>query len=139
MKSLALGVALGLALAGSASAELAVPNVQDGMLAVSPGGAPFVAYLHGNSLEIAARGRNGVWTRRRAARVTRGSTLAAFKAGRRGPVVIVRGAGSHSLDLVRPAQAGWRTIPIARAPSGSRLGWPGLVLERGNAFVAFTR
>ena len=139
MRGLALAGVLGLALAGSASAELAVPKVQDGMLAVSPGGAPFVAYLHGNSLEVAARRRSGAWTRQRAAHVTRGSTLVAFKAGRRGPVVLVRGAGSHSLDIVRRTRAGWRKIPIARAPSGSKLGWPGLVLERGNAVVAFTR
>ena len=109
------------------------------MLAVSPGGAPFVAYVHGNSLEVAARGRNGAWAQKRAAHVTRGSTVVAFKAGRRGPVVLVRGAGSHSLDIVRRTRAGWRKIPIARAPSGSRLGWPGLVLERGNAVVAYTR
>src|SRR6266480_5339313 len=83
MRRLALAGALGLALAGSASAELAVPNVQDGMLAVSPGGAPFVAYLHGNSLDVAARRRSGAWTRQRAARVTHGSTLVAFKAGDR--------------------------------------------------------
>ena len=139
MRGLALAGALGLALAGSASAELAVPKAQDGMLAVSPGGAPFVAYLHGTSLEVAARGRRGAWTRQRAAHVTRGSTLVAFKAGRRGPVVLVRGAGSHSLDLVRRTRAGWRKIPIARAPSGSKLGWPGLVLEHGNAMIAFTR
>ncbi len=139
MRGLALAGALGLALAGSASAELAVPKAQDGMLAVSPGGAPFVAYMHGTSLEVAARGRRGAWTRQRAAHVTRGSTLVAFKAGRRGPVVLVRGAGSHSLDLVRRTRAGWRKIPIARAPSGSKLGWPGLVLEHGNAVIAFTR
>ena len=139
MRSLALAGALALALAGSASAELAVPSVQDGVLAVSPGGAPFVAYVHGNSLEVAARGRNGAWAQKRAAHVTRGSTVVAFKVGRRGPVVLVRGAGSHSLDIVRRTRAGWRKIPIARAPSGSRLGWPGLVLERGTAVVAYTR
>ena len=119
MRGLALAGVLGLALAGSASAELAVPKVQDGMLAVSPGGAPFVAYLHGNSLEVAARRRSGAWTRQRAAHVPRGSTLVAFKAGRRGPVVLVRGAGSHSLDIVRRTKAGWRKVRIARAPSGS--------------------
>lgn len=139
MRSLALGVACGLAFAGTASAELAVPKVQDGTLAVSPGGAPFVAYVSGTRLEIAARGPNGAWTRQRAARVSRGSTLVAFKAGRRGPVVLVRGAGSHSIDLVRRSRTGWRKIPIARGPSGSRLGWPGLVLERGRAVIAYTR
>jgi hypothetical protein len=139
MRSLALVGAVGLALAGSASAELAVPKVQDGMLAVSPGGAPFVAYVSRNGLEIASRGHGGSWKRERAARVTRGSTLAAFKAGRRGPVVLVRGPGSHSIDLVRRTGAGWQTIPIARTPGGTRLGWPGLVLQHGNAVVAFTR
>jgi hypothetical protein len=137
MRGIALAVAFGLATAGSASAELAVRNVQDGMLAVSAGGTPFVAYLRGNSLEIAAR-QGGAWSRIRAARVTRGSTLVAFKAGRRGPVVLVRGPGSHSLDLIRRTRAGWRKIPIARATAGSKLGWPGLVLQRGNAVVAFT-
>ena len=136
--SLALAVAFGLGVAGSASAELAVRNVQDGMLAVSAGGTPYVAYLQGNGLEIAVR-RGGAWKRMHAARVTRGSTLAALKAVRQGPVVLVRGAGSHSLDLVRRTRAGWRRIPIARAPTGSKLGWPGLVLERGNAVIAFTR
>jgi len=139
MRSLALAGALGLALAGSASAELAVPKVQDGTLAVSPTGAPFVAYVQGNSLEVAARGPSGAWARKRAAHVTRGSTVVAFKAGRGGPVVLVRGAGSHSLDIVRRTRVGWRKSSIARAPSGSRLGWPGLVLERGNAVVAYTR
>jgi hypothetical protein len=138
MRSVALAVACGLTLAGTASAELAVPKVQDGMLAVSPGGAPFVAYVTGTRLEIAARGRHGGWERQRAARVVAGSTVVAFKAGRRGPVALVRGPGSHSIDLVRRSQSGWRKIPIARAPSGSRLGWPGLVLEGGRAVVAFT-
>src|SRR5215510_4145871 len=89
--------------------ELAVRNVQDGMLAVSATGAPFVAYLHGNKVEIAVR-RRGVWSRTRVARVTSGSTLVAFKAGRSGPVVLVRGPGSHSLDLFRSTNAGWRKI-----------------------------
>jgi hypothetical protein len=138
MKSLTLAVAFGLVAVGSASAELAVRNVDDGMIAVSPGGTPFVAYLQGKNVEIAAR-RGGTWRTSRAARVARGSNLVAFRAGRRGAVVLVRGPGSHSLDLVRRTRAGWQKIRIARAPSGSRLGWPGLVLERGNAFVAFTR
>jgi hypothetical protein len=138
MRGLAFAVAVGLATAGSASAELAVRNVQDGMLAVSASGTPFVAYLDGKSVEIAVR-RSGAWKRMRVARVARGSTLVAFKAGRRGPVVLVRGAGSHSLDLFRATRTSWRRIPIARATTGSKLGWPGLVLERGNAFVAFTR
>ena len=78
MRGLAFAVALGLATAGSASAELAVRNVQDGMLAVSAGGTPFVAYLHGNSVQIAVR-RSGSWTRHRAAHVSSGSTLVAFE------------------------------------------------------------
>jgi hypothetical protein len=138
MRGLAFVVAVGLATAGAASADLAVRNVQDGMLAVSGGGTPYVAYLRGNSVEIVVR-RGGAWKRTRVARVTKGSTLVAFKAGRRGPVVLVRGPGSHSLDLFRLTKAGWRKVPIARAPSGSRLGWPGLVLQRGNAVIAYTR
>src|SRR5262245_3170392 len=138
MRGLVVAVALGLATAGAASAELAVPNVQDGMLAVSGGGTPYVAYLHGNGVEIAAR-RGGTWKRTHVARVTKGSTLVAFKSGRLRPVVLVRGPGSHSLDLFRSRGGKWRRIAIARAPGGSRLGWPGLVLQRGTAFVAYTR
>ena len=137
MRGLVFAVALGLATAGSASAELAVRNVQDGMLAVSASGTPFIAYLEGNRVEIVAR-RSGVWRRTRVARVTKGSTLVALKAGRRAPVMLVRGPGSHSLDLYRLMKTGWRRTPIARAASGSKLGWPGLVLQRGNAVVAYT-
>jgi hypothetical protein len=107
------------------------------MLAVSPTGTPFVAYLRGDRVEIAARRSDG-WKAMRVARVTKGSTLVAFKAGRRGPVVLVRGPGSHSIDLYRENGRKWRKIPIARAPSGSRVGWPGLVLQRGKALVAYT-
>jgi hypothetical protein len=138
MKGLVFAVAVGLATAGAASGELAVRHVQDGMLAVSASGTPFVAYLHGNRVEIVAR-RRGLWRRMRVARVTNGSTLVAFKAGRSGPVVLVRGPGSHTLDLFWSTKAGWRKVLIARAPSGSRLGWPGLVLQRGNAVIAYTR
>jgi hypothetical protein len=138
MRGLAFVVAVGLATAGAASADLAVRNVQDGMLAVAGGGTPYVAYLRGNSIEVVVR-RGSAWKRMRVARVTKGSTLVAFKAGRRGPVVLVRGPGSHSLDLFRLSKAGWRKVPIARARSGSRLGWPGLVLQRGNAVIAYTR
>jgi hypothetical protein len=138
MRGLAFAVAVGLATAGSASAELAVRNVQDGMLAVSATGTPFVAYLDGKSVKIAVR-RRGAWRRMRVARVAHGSTLVALKAGRRGPVVLVRGPGSHSLDLFRATRASWRRIPIARATTGSKLGWPGLVLQHGSAVIAFTR
>ena len=131
MRGLALAGVLGLALAGSASAELAVPKVQDGMLAVSPGGAPFVAYMHGNSLEVAARGRRGVWTPQRAAHVTRGSTLVAFKAGKARPG---RARPRRRLALTGhrpPDESRWRKIPIARAPSGSKLGGRGWCSSTG--------
>src|SRR4029450_13106684 len=98
--SLALAVAFGLGVAGSASAELAVRNVQDGMLAVSAGGTPDVAYLQGNGLEIAVR-RGGAWKRMHAARVTRGSTLAALQSGRRGPGGRRRAPGRHAPRLCR--------------------------------------
>ena len=69
MKSLTLAVAFGLVAVGSASAELAVRNVDDGMIAVSPGGTPFVAYLQGKNVEIAARDLENI------ARSTSGSRL----------------------------------------------------------------
>ncbi|HMI99220.1 MAG TPA: hypothetical protein VK488_05250 [Gaiellaceae bacterium] len=139
MRRLALIVALGLASAGTASAKLAVPGVQDGMLAVSPGGTPLIAYLDGNSLEIAARSPGAGWRPVRAASVTPGSSLAAFAAGRRGPVAVIEGPGSRSLVAVRRGKGGWRTTRVAAVPAGDELGWPGLVLHRGLPAVAYTR
>src|SRR6266550_2210325 len=118
MRRLALIVALGLAGAGTASAELAVPGVQNGMLAVSPGGTPLIAYLNGGSLEIAARSSGAGWRPVRAASVAPGSSLAAFAAGRRGPVAVIAGPGSRSLVVVRRGKGGWRTTPLAAVPAG---------------------
>ena len=122
MRRLALIVALGLAGAGTASAELAVPGVQNGMLAVSPGGTPLIAYLNGGSLEIAARSSGAGWRPVRAASVTPGSSLAAFAAGRRGPVAVIAGPGSRSLVVVRRGKDGWRTTPLAAVPAGVQFG-----------------
>jgi hypothetical protein len=139
MKSLALAVLLGLAFADNATAELAVPRAQDGMLAVSPNGAPRVAYLRGSTLEIAMRRRTGVWQQERAARVAPGSSLVAFANGVEGPVALVRGPGARTLDVVLREGTGWRMISLARVPARERIGWPGLALQRGLPTVAYSR
>jgi hypothetical protein len=139
MRRLALIVAFGLAGAGTASAELAVPGVQDGMLAVSPSGTPLIAYLDGNGLEIAARSPSAGWRPVRAARMSPGSSLVAFAAGGRGPVAVIQGPGARTLVVVRRGRRGWRTTPLAGVPAGVELGWPGLALERGLPAIAYTR
>jgi hypothetical protein len=139
MRRLAFIVAFGLVGAGTASAELAVPGVQEGMLAVSPGGTPLIAYLDGNGLEIAARSPSAEWRPVRAARVSPGSSLVAFAAGRRGPVAVIEGPAARTLVVVRRGKRGWRTTPLAGVPAGVELGWPGLVLKRGLPAIAYTR
>src|SRR6266516_4004515 len=139
MRMLALVAAVGLVGAGTASAELAVPGVQDGMLAVTHTGTPLVAYLQGDSLEIAARSSSDEWQSVRADRASTGSSLVAFAAGRRGPVALVEGPGSRTLAVVRRGRNGWRTTLLARVPAGGEIGWPGLVLVRGLPTIAYTR
>jgi hypothetical protein len=131
--------ALALAAAGTAAAELAVPRVQDGMLAVSPSGTSFVAYLQGRSLEIARRRGGANWRSVRAGHVERGAHLVAFAAGKRGPVALVRGPRARTLVLVRRVGTSWKTTPLRRVPPGHELGWPGLALERGLPTIAYTR
>ena len=111
MRSLALAVAVGLATAGSASAELAVPKVQDGMLAVSPSGTPFVAYLHGNEpRDLGSQERRaGRGSARRASRAARHSSPS--RPADEARSCSSAAPGSHSLDLVRRTRAGWQRIP----------------------------
>jgi hypothetical protein len=109
------------------------------MLAVSPNGAPRVAYLRGSTLEIAMRRRTGAWQQERAARVAPGSSLVAFANGVEGPVALVRGPGARTLDVVLREGTGWRMISLARVPARERIGWPGLALQRGLPTVAYSR
>ncbi|MGB2954079.1 MAG: hypothetical protein WBB74_11920, partial [Gaiellaceae bacterium] len=74
MRRLALVLAVGLAVTGGASAELVAPRVQDGSLTLAPGGTPLVAYVSGNSLQIATRTAPGRWRTERAGSVAAGSS-----------------------------------------------------------------
>jgi hypothetical protein len=141
MKSLVLAAALALAAAGSASAELVARGVPDGMVAVAPGGRPFVAYLKGDALVVARRVGPAQWRRERAARIAKGSSLAAFAAGAAGPAAVIVGPGQRTLYVVRRRGARWvRTALVRRLDAGVVVGWPGLAIDRnGLPAVAYTR
>jgi hypothetical protein len=132
--------AVALAAAGSASAEL-VARVADGMIAVAPNGTPLVGYVRGQQLVIAQRTGRDRWKRQPITQVSRGSRLAAFKAGAAGPVAVIIGPSDRSLTVLRRQGKRWRKTPLA-GPLGSDLsiGWPGLTLDRaGLPVVAYTR
>src|SRR5947207_14285541 len=96
-----LGIAaVAFAVKGGASAEL-VARVPDGMIAVTPTGRPLVGFVRGQELVIAQRTSHGRWTQQRVTRVSRGSRLAAFRAGAAGPVAVLIGPGHRSLPLLR--------------------------------------
>lgn len=137
MRSAGLVVAVALALAGGASAQVIAPHVQDGELAVAPDGTPFVAYVRASTLRIASRAANGRWQTRGAGPVAPGAALVAFDAGREGPVAVLLGPDERSLVLVRGRR---RTQLAAALPPGVTLGWPGLALDaRGLPVIAYTR
>jgi hypothetical protein len=132
--------AVALAVTGSASAEL-VARVPDGMIAVTPTGKPLVGFVRGQELVIAQRTARGHWTQQRVTRISKGSRLAAFKAGRAGPVAVIIGPSDRSLIVLRRKGARWLKTPLA-GPLGADLsvGWPGLTLDRaGLPVVAYTR
>ena len=132
--------AVALAVTGSASGEL-VARVPDGMIAVTPTGRPLVGFVRGQELVIAQRTSRGRWTQQRVTRVSRGSRLAAFRAGAAGPVSVIIGPGDRSLTVLRRKGARWLKTALA-GPLGADLsvGWPGLTLDRaGLPVVAYTR
>jgi hypothetical protein len=137
MRSVGLVLAAALAFAGGASAQVIAPNVQDGELAVSPNGTPFVAYVRGSTLRIASRAANGRWRTRQAGPVASGGALVALAAGKAGPVAVLLGPDGRSLVLVQRRR---RTQLAAALPPGVTLGWPGLALDtRGLPVIAYTR
>ena len=107
MKSVGLAVIVALALAVGARAEAVAPGVRDGMVATAPNGSPLVAYVRGNSLEIATRIAPGHWRATRAHKLAAGSTLVAFAVGAAGPVALIRGGTERTLTLVRGRAGGW--------------------------------
>jgi hypothetical protein len=132
--------AVALAVTGSASGEL-VARVPDGMIAVAPNGTPFVGFVRGQQLVIAQRTGRARWKQQPVTQVSRGSRLAAFKAGAAGPVAVVIGASDRSLTVLRRLGKRWRKTPLV-GPLGGDLsvGWPGLTLDRtGLPMVAYTR
>jgi hypothetical protein len=132
--------AVSLAVTGSASGEL-VARAPDGMIAVTPRGAPLVGYVSGAELLVARRGGRGHWIQQRAARIARGSRLAAFAAGSAGPVAVVIGPGDRSLAVLRRQKDRWvKTRLTGSLGPDLTLGWPGLTLDRrGLPVVAYTR
>jgi len=130
--------AVALAVAGRASAEL-VAHVPDGMIAVTPSGTPLVGFVRGQQLVIARRAGRQRWTQQ-AARVPRGSRLAAFTAGVAGPVAVVIGPGDRTLIVLRRLSNRWqKTVLTARLGADVSVGWPGLTVTRGGLpVVAYT-
>ncbi|MET0201051.1 MAG: hypothetical protein ABW245_04285 [Gaiellaceae bacterium] len=142
MRRLLLAGALSLVLAGSASAEVVAPGVQDGQLAMTRAGKPVVAYVRGTSLAITTRMGVNRWRTTRPASVSRGSTVVALEAGAAGTVALVQSADARRLVLVRQAGPGWAVTQLGgRLPVGTSFGWPGLALEPKNQLpaVAYTR
>jgi hypothetical protein len=137
MKSAGAVLVAALALAGGASGQVVARHVQDGELAVAPGGKPFVAYVRASRLWVASRSAKGRWQSRRVAPLAPGAALVAFEAGKRGPVALILGSEGRGLVLVQ----GTRRIQLAAGlPPGVTLGWPGLALDsRGLPVVAYTR
>ena len=132
--------AVAFAVTGSASAEL-VARAPDGMIAVAPTGKPLVGFVRGQGLVIAQRAGPERWTQQQVTRVSKGSRLAAFKAGAAGPVAVIIGPADRSLVVVRREGNRWLKTPLA-GPLGLDLsvGWPGLTLDRaGLPVVAYTR
>jgi hypothetical protein len=130
LRSAALALAVSLVTAGGASAEVVARGVEDGALALGPKG-PSVAFVRGSALIVSSRSAKGRWTQAKAATVTSGSSVMAFKVGARGPVMLVESGDSRSLLLVQRKSVGWQTIRISgRLPAPVRLGWPGLALDR---------
>jgi hypothetical protein len=132
--------AVALAVTGSASGEL-VARVPDGLIAVSPSGTPLVGFVRGQQLVVAERTGRARWTQKTAARVSRGSRLAAFKAGSAGPVAVIIGSGDRSVTVVRRRGKRWvKTALTGRLGTDSSVGWPGLTLApNGLPIVAYTR
>jgi hypothetical protein len=142
VRRLLLAGALSLVLAGSASAEVVAPGVQDGQLAMTRAGKPVVAYVRGTSLAIATRIGANRWRTTRPASVSRGSTVVALEAGAAGTVALVQSANARRVLLVRQAGPGWAVTQLGgRLPVGTTFGWPGLALEPKNGLpaVAYTR
>jgi hypothetical protein len=140
LRSAALAFGAALVAAGAAQADVVARGVQDGMLAVGPKGAPYVAYVRGRHVRVAARGAKR-WRAETAATVPAGSNVQAFSVGSTGPVALVQSADSRRIVLLRRGLLGWQTIPIvSRPPAGTLLGWPGLALgARGETLVAYAR
>jgi hypothetical protein len=135
-----LGItAVALAVVGSASAEL-VARVPDGMIAVTPSGSPLVAFVRGQQLVVAQRAGRDRWTQQ-PTRIARGSKLAAFKAGRAGPVAVVIGPNERSVSVLRRQGARWRATRLTGGLGAEvSVGWPGLALApSGLPIVAYTQ
>ena len=141
VRAAALVFGLALIAAASAPAEIVAHGVRDGMLALGPTGAPYVAYVKGGSLLIAERSASGRWSATKADSLTKGTQLMAFEVGAAGPVALTLSADNRRLVLVRRQLVGWQRIRIeGRLPARTLLGWPGLALDRrGHPFIGYTR
>jgi hypothetical protein len=141
VRAVALAFGLALIAAAGAPAEIVAHGVRDGMLALGPNGAPYVAYVKGGNLVVAERSASGRWNASQADSVSKGTQLVAFEVGQRGPVALTLSADNRRLALVRRQLVGWQRIRLADPlPAHVILGWPGLALDpKGVAYVGYTR
>jgi hypothetical protein len=141
LRTATMGVVLALVAVGGASAEVVAHGVQDGILALNAKGTPSVAFIRGSTLVIASRSAPKRWTQVKAAGVSPGSNVMAFRIGAAGPVVLVQSADARAILLVRRRSVGWQTIDVAgKLPPQVQLGWPGLTLDRrGLPVIGYTR
>ena len=140
VRAAALAFGLALIAAAGAPAEIVAHGVRDGMLALGPKGAPYVAYVKGGSLLIAERDAKGRWSATKADSLSKGTQLMAFEVGAAGPVALTLSADNRRLVLVRRQLVGWQRIRIEGSlPGRTQLGWPGLALDRrGLPFIGYT-
>src|SRR5437762_10466337 len=96
-----LALAFVLIAPGRASADIVARGVHDGSLALNAKGTPYVAYMHGKSLLVAARTGAGRWRAEVADSVSAGSQLMAFEVGAAGPVALVLSGARRPLAPLR--------------------------------------
>ncbi len=142
MKARLLLVAVAaLASSSTASAELVAPGAEDGRVAVTRNGTPFVSFFRDKRLILRSRQINGRWRSQSIAGFPPNSSLVSLLVGRSGPVALVAGPRSRTLSVVRLVGGRWQVAPIVRRLRRNvTLGWPGLGLDRrGLPVVAYTR
>lgn len=132
-RAVVCAVAVAALLAGAADAAVVARNADDGVLALTPDGAPRVAYTAGGALFLASPRRDGFWASTRVGRLPSGRPrVAGLEIDDRGRAfVLVEDEGGRWLRLADRPRAAWRLRVVERdLPFGAVLGPAGLELDR---------